>query len=106
MGPRGFSHFLSSYHSRGKLGLGKICKGRKNPRGLIDQFTNTVQYSTVSILFNPSSLTHPLIKFDRSYIDNVIIGGTYMVSFVVIEELVNISHNFSTTSSHQCADLF
>ena len=32
---------------RVKLGLGKTCKGRKNPRGLIDQFTNTVQYSTV-----------------------------------------------------------
>ena len=24
-----------------------MCKGRKNPRGLMDQFTNTVQYSTV-----------------------------------------------------------
>ena len=32
---------------RVKSGLGKTCKGRKNPRGLIDQFTNTVQYSTV-----------------------------------------------------------
>ena len=33
---------------RVKLGLGKMCKGRKNPRGLMDQFTNTVQYSANS----------------------------------------------------------
>ena len=32
---------------RVKLELGKMCKGKKNPRGLMDQFTNTVQYSTV-----------------------------------------------------------
>ena len=43
---------------RVKLGLGKMCKGRKNPRGLMDQFTNTVQYSTVISGLNHFGIIH------------------------------------------------